>query len=344
MSAEAEASDEFACFGSTCAALVIGDGDAGCAQDAVAMVRRTLLGWHERFSRFLPDSELSRLNSDPRWQLPVSALMARFADAVRTAASISGGLVDATLLGAIEHAGYRGELAAPLALAQALALAPPRTAAGAAPVARWRELRVDRVAGTLTRPPGLKLDSGGLAKGLFADVLGETLTSHAGFAVNCAGDLLLGGSSAPRRSVRVQSPFDERILHTFELAAGGVATSGIGRRSWLQRSGAPAHHLLDPASGRPAFTGVVQATALAPSALAAEIRAKAALLSGPDAAPRWLADGGVLVFDDGSHQLISPPAVVTLDQLSGFLHGAVSAKSALSAVVSSSAGSGLEMK
>jgi FAD:protein FMN transferase len=320
--AEAEASAEFDCFGATCTALVTGPGDAGSAQQAVAMARRTLLAWHERFSRFLPNSELSRLNSDPRGEVPVSALMARLADAVRTAASISGGLVDATLVSEIEDAGYRGELPAPLPLAQALTLAPPREAAAGAPAARWRQLEVDIDAGTLTRPPGLKLDSGGLAKGLFADVLGEALVSHVGFAVNCAGDLLLGGASALRRPVRVQSPFDEQILHTFNLSAGGVATSGISRRSWLQPAGAPAHHLLDPASGRPAFTGIVQATALAPSALLAEIRAKAAVLSGPDRALRWLPDGGVLVFDDGSHHVIQPPAVVTLSQLSGFLDGA----------------------
>jgi FAD:protein FMN transferase len=102
--------------------------------------------------------------------------------------------------------------------------------------------------------------------------------------------------------VHVESPFDGRILHTFELTGGGVATSGIGRRSWLDRSGAPAHHLLDPASGRPAFTGVVQATALAPTALEAEARAKAAVLSGPYGAADWLPHGGVVVLDDGNHQ------------------------------------------
>ena len=43
----------------------------------------------------------------------------------------------------------------------------------------------------------------------------------------------------------------------------------------------------------------MQATAVAPTALEAEIRAKAALLSGPEGAAAWLPDGGVLVFDDG---------------------------------------------
>jgi thiamine biosynthesis lipoprotein len=104
----------------------------------------------------------------------------------------------------------------------------------------------------------------------------------------------------------VESPFDGSIVHTFEVTRSGVATSGIGRRSWLDEEGRPAHHLLDPSSGRPAFTGVVQVTALAPSALVAEIRAKAALLSGPADAPAWLPDGGVIVLDDGSHRVFEP--------------------------------------
>jgi thiamine biosynthesis lipoprotein len=315
MSANHEVIEEFDCFGSRCAALVIGDGRIGSARDGAALAKRELLGWHQRFSRFLAASELSLLNGDPRRTVPVSPLMARFAQAVRSAASLSGGLVDATLVEEIERAGYAHELTRPPALTTALAFAPARQPAAGAASRRWRELEVDIGASTVTRPPGLKLDSGGLAKGLFADVLGETLASHASFAVNCAGDLLIGGDAAITRPIKVESPFDGHTLHTFELARTGVATSGIGRRSWLDRDGVPAHHLLDPSTGRAAFTGVVQVTALAPSALAAEIKAKAALLSGPHAAPGWLSHGGVIVFDDGSHRVMQPPPTVTLAEL-----------------------------
>jgi thiamine biosynthesis lipoprotein len=321
MSAAGEAIEELDCFGSRCAALVTGSGHAGTAQEAAALARRTLLVWHRRYSRFLPDSELSRLNADPRETVPVRPLMARLAQAVREAGLLSGGLVDGTLVAAIQRAGYATDLRGPtLALASALELAPPRRAAAADVAKRWREIDVDLRTGTITRAPGLALDSGGLAKGLFADVLGEVLATHASFAINCAGDLLVGGAARRGREIRVESPFDASTLHTFELSHTGVATSGIGRRSWLDRHGRPAHHLLDPSTGRPAFTGVVQVTALAPSALDAEIRAKAALLSGPQAAPGWLAHGGVIVFDDGSHQLVQPPPaiqppLVTLGQL-----------------------------
>jgi thiamine biosynthesis lipoprotein len=322
---DTEVIETFECFGSSCAVLVTGAGRERTAREAADDCRRRLSGWHGRFSRFLPGSELTRLNDDPRREVPVSELMAHFANAVVMAGTSTGGLVDATLIDDIESAGYTGELPQPLPLPTALRLAPARRPAAPARAARWRLLEANLAERTVTRPPGVKLDSGGLAKGLFADVLADQLASHASFAVNCAGDIMIGGAAGVTRPIKVESPFDGRTLHTFNLRRTGVATSGIGRRAWLQAGGEPAHHLLDPSSGRPAFTGVVQVTALAPSALVAEIHAKAAILSGPRSARAWLPHGGVIVLDDGSHEVIAPPPVVHRDQLSPYVRPASAA-------------------
>jgi thiamine biosynthesis lipoprotein len=301
----AEVATTFSCFGSTCSVLVIGDGPYGRAREAVERTERQLLAWHERFTRFEAGSELSLLNADPRATVPVSGVMARFGQAVAEAGCLSDGLVDATLVTQLEQAGYRTDLGPPVGLATALSLAPPRSPAAPSRAVQWADIAVDRVSRTITRPPGLKLDSGGLAKGLFADLLAARLESHDSFAVDCAGDLRVGGSARLDRPVQVASPFDGGIIHVFELADAGVATSGIGRRSWLDARGAPAHHLLDPATGRPAFTGVVQATALAPTGVEAEVRSKAAVLSGPDGAERWLPYGGVIVLEDGTYRVVA---------------------------------------
>jgi FAD:protein FMN transferase len=289
----------FRCFGATCAVLA-------STPAAVDAARAALLDAHERFTRFDPCSELSRLNADPRHTVPVSEPLAALARAIRTAAERSGGLVDGTLLEPLEDAGYRGDLTVPLPLDLALRLAPTRRPASPDPAAPWRELAV--AGREVRRPPGLRIDGGGLVKGLMADRLAVALAAEEAFGIDCAGDLRIGGAAGTPRAVHVESPFDRSHLHTFELIDAGIATSGIGRRSWLDARGRPAHHLLDPATGRPAFTGVVQVTALAPTALEAEIRAKAALLSGPGAACDWLPDGGVVVLDDGSHVVLSGPA------------------------------------
>jgi thiamine biosynthesis lipoprotein len=306
-----EASARFACFGSACSVLVIGDGEWGSPGQAVARARELLLAAHERFTRFDAASELSRLNADPRAEVPAGPLMLRLAAAVGTAGRRTGGLVDATLLAPLRDAGYEADLPASLPLADALARAGERRPAAPSAAARWREIAVDADHATVRRPPGVAIDSGGLVKGLLADVLADALAGHASFAVDCAGDLRVGGSAGMEREVRVADPFGGEVRHAYALRRAGVATSGIGRRSWLDAAGRPAHHLLDPATGRPAYTGVVQATALAPTALEAEWRAKAAVLSGPGAAAGWLPHGGVVVVDDGSHFVVpdSQPAL-----------------------------------
>ena len=301
-----EERDTFDCFGSRCTVIVAGRNAAEAAV-AVATARRRLLEWHQQFSRFLPESELTQLNDDPRETVPVSPLMRRVVEAAVQAARATGGLVDPTLLSEIERAGYRSHFEGHgLSLAVALQQAPARRPAGPAAAGAWRRVGTDRRAGTMTRPLGVRLDPGGIAKGVFADELAASLATHDAVVVDCGGDLRLGGRFAPAREVHVASPFEDAILHTFTLRSGGVATSGIGKRSWTLPDGSVAHHLLDPATGRPAFTGVVQVTALAPTASEAEALSKAAVLSGPVRADAVLVHGGVIVLDDGSYRVLDP--------------------------------------
>jgi FAD:protein FMN transferase len=301
-----EQRDTFGCFGSSCT-VIVADEDAGRAASAVTTARRRLEGWHEQFSRFLPDSELTRLNQDPAETIPVSPLMRRVVEAGIQAARATGGLVDPTLLTQIEHAGYRSHYEGPgLPLPAALGMAPARRSGTPSPEANWRLVRTDRRTGTVTRPAGVQVDPGGIAKGVFADELAALLSSHDAFVVDCGGDLRLGGCYAPAREVHVASPFEDAVLHTFTLRSGGVATSGIAKRSWVDADGHVAHHVLDPGTGRPAFTGIVQVTALAPTAAEAEMLSKAALLSGPLHAHEVLVHGGVIVLDDGDYVVLDP--------------------------------------
>jgi thiamine biosynthesis lipoprotein len=233
--------------------------------------------------------------------------MRRVVEAGLQAARATGGLVDPTLLTQLERAGYRSHFEGPgLPLSSALAQAPPRMPARPAPEAHWRFVRTDRRTGSVTRPIGVRIDPGGIAKGVFADELAATLAGHEAFVVDCGGDMRLGGADAPACEVHVESPFDDTILHTFDIRGGAVATSGIGKRSWLDSDGHVSHHLLDPATGRPAFTGVVQVTALAPTAAEAEMLSKAALLRGPAHAGVVLVHGGLIVLDDGDYVVLDP--------------------------------------
>jgi FAD:protein FMN transferase len=250
--------------------------------------RRWLERYEAALSRFRPDSELSRLNADPRPVVPASRLLRWALEAALWAARRTGGLVDPTLGDAIARAGYRGSLhgRTPPALR-------PRRTGPASPGGGWRRVRIAQ--GAVHRPPGMVLDTGGTGKGLAAD----RLACMIGGTADCGGDVRVLGA----RDVLVAHPLSGEPCCTLRIADGAVATSGIARRLWERPDGTQAHHLLDPATGRPAWTGVVSATALAPTALEAEALAKAALLRG-DAGP--LVHGGVLVRDDGDVQVVRP--------------------------------------
>jgi thiamine biosynthesis lipoprotein len=170
----------------------------------------------------------------------------------------------------------------------------------------WRRIVVDDGARTITRPSRLRIDSGGLGKGLAADLVADALRLHPLFAVDCAGDVRIGGSARVPRRVLVEHPAGGEPVHELTIVDGAVATSGVTRRSWRDGSGAVAHHILDPSTGLPAWTGVIQATALAPTALEAETLAKTALLRGPAGGREVLerGGGGVLVLDDGSVEVV----------------------------------------
>lgn len=292
--------------------LRIDGAPAARAQSLLAQGKSFIEGFDAALSRFRAESELTRLNNDRSETVAVSWLMGEFVTAAIWAAETSNGLVDPTLTPALERAGYADSRvgATPANLALALAAAPARRAAHPDPAQRWRELSYDRDARELTRPAGLTLDSGGCGKGLAADLLTRNWTlalgPRADFTVDCGGDIRFGPGGNRWGYVNVEDPFAGGAL-PLTATGGAVATSSIRNRIWRDEGGAPFHHLIDPSTGKPAWTGVAAVTALAPTALVAETIAKIAFLRGPSGACETLAaaDGGVVVLDDGTVEYVS---------------------------------------
>jgi thiamine biosynthesis lipoprotein len=302
----------FPCMGTT-VRLLVGpalDPTLPLPAEAAVTARAYLEEFDARLSRFREDSELCELNRDPRSEVPASRLLRAAVGAGLWAARESDGLVDPTLVGALERAGYTGSLAGapPASLAEALAAAPPRRPARPHPRPTWRRVAVDDGAGLIRRPPGVRIDSGGTGKGLAADAVAHALQGYSRFVIDCGGDVRIGGPAAQTEpyEVEVEHPVTRERVHSLHVGSGGIATSGMNARLWQTGAGY-AHHLLDPSTGEPAWTGLVGVTALAPTALEAETVAKAALLSGPDGARRLLAaNGGLLVLEDGEVELAGP--------------------------------------
>ncbi len=282
--------------------------EAGSPEDAADRVEEFLGVYNETMSRFRPDSELTRLNEDQREEIPASPLMCSAIAAALAAAEQSEGLVDPTLLSELEAAGYRDHWTAENRVELREALAADRPAPSPAEVAqtsRWREISVDEAAGLVRRPRGVRIDTGGTGKGHAADLAGELLSGFETWAVDCGGDVKIGGNSGVERQVQVLGAFEDAQIETITVRGGAVATSGLNSRIWRDEHGNSAHHLLNPATGQPAFSGLVAATAAAPTAVEAETLAKVALLKGPAAATSVLSRfGGITVDEDGTVERI----------------------------------------
>jgi thiamine biosynthesis lipoprotein len=209
----------------------------------------------------------------------------------------TAGRFDPTVLDALEAAGYDRDFAAVAERGDRRPL-PGR----ARPAPGCAGVELDPLIPAVRLPAGVRLDLGGVGKGRAADlVLAELLAAGAeGACVDLGGDVAVGGTPPAGSAWTVD--LDAALgARSFRLRAGGVATSTRLRRAWT-RAGAPAHHLVDPAAGVPAWTGLTAVTVLAGATAWAEILAKSAFVAGRDAGARLVAAHdatGVLVHDDG---------------------------------------------
>ena len=255
--------------------------------EAFEIVRRTFVREDERFSRFRKGTEISLVNASAGTWTPVTAPFLKVAQLALEAARITDGLFDPTVLPALLAIGYDRDFDDLIAGAR-LALHPPE------PCGRWLEVETND--GQVRLPPDVALDFGGIAKGWTVDKAARRVKRLLPWAlVDAGGDLRIVGRP-PRGGLQigVEDPLDssDEILR-LRMERGALATSSVTTRSW----GPGIHHLIDPRTGRPADTGVLQATMWAPSCAAAEIGSKWALLAGDQILDRLPA---ILVHEDGS--------------------------------------------
>ncbi len=152
-------------------------------------------------------------------------------------------------------------------------------------------------------------------QGMFADVLAELLAAHETFAVDCAGDLRVGGVAGTPRPVRVGQPVRR-------LGAARVGDRG-GRRGHQRHRPAQLDRRSRPRRPSPARPGQ-RAPGLHGDRAGHRPRADrrrgggagqaraVARARGRGGGP---ADGGVVVYDDGGHDVLAPrpsPASVTI--------------------------------
>jgi thiamine biosynthesis lipoprotein len=237
--------------------------------DALAVLRRL----EGRWSRFLPDSDISRLNRAGGAPVQVDPTTITLLSELALAWRRTDGDFDPTLLGPLAALGCDTSRTDP----------GRRTAlpASIAPRGRPDGILVDAARALVALPLGTVVDPGGLGKGLAADMVVEHLVSAGDtgpILVEIGGDLRVGGTSpAGGFTIDVWDPERRAPRHRIALDAGGVATSSTLLRTW-RANGVDRHHLLDPRSTLPSANGVIACTVVAGTAAWAEALTKIAFV------------------------------------------------------------------
>lgn len=251
-------------------------------------------------SRFRPDSELTALNCAAGRAVRVSAELMELVRVALWAAEVTDGAVDPTIAGALVAAGYDRDFAD-------VPADRPGDLPRPQPVPGWRSVRIDAAAGTVELPAACGIDLGATAKAVAADRAAAAVAAATGVAtlVSLGGDISIAGEvDAEGFSVALADTWEappEEATEAVTLRAGGLATSGIAARHWLV-GGRSAHHLIDPATGRPVDGPWRTVTVAAATCLAANVASTAAIVKGATA-PGWLESLGLdaqLVAHDGS--------------------------------------------
>jgi thiamine biosynthesis lipoprotein len=308
---------QVAAMGGVVHLVVTGDPDgrrhAPTAADLARRGAERLADLESRWSRFRPDSEISRLNASQGAALLVSPATYALVERVVAAWQVTGGRCDATVLPALLQLGYDRSfehLAAPPPPGWAVPDG-PRPPAGPAPGCHAVHLVPEIGAVRLT--PGTALDPGAIGRGFAADLVAAEILAAgaAGVLVDVDGDVRMSGRGPVDGSwiVSVADPHvPGAVLARLAIGDGAVATSTGDRRSWGQ-GGRAVHHVVDPRTGRPVEDALASVTVLAGDAWMAEALSTGALVAGARDAASFLAERhatALLVATDGTVEHVGP--------------------------------------
>jgi FAD:protein FMN transferase len=267
------------------------------------IVQNLCAEWEQTLSRFLPESELSRLNQTHDTPIVVSDLLYTVLDTALSAAQETQGVYDPTLQRQMVSIGYDRSFDTLPAVLLATSITPDRPGGG------WRRVQLNATERSVTLPQDVGLDFGGIAKGMAVDAALVRLR-EAGIEtalVNAGGDLALLGVPSAAGEWQIAVPGKNRAW-SIPLHHGAMATSGIARRHW-QQGRQQRHHLLDPRTGVSAQSGLWSVTAVAARCEQAEVAAKVAFILGLEQGADFLrAHGfaGLLVCEDGHWETVAP--------------------------------------
>src|SRR6185295_4471706 len=139
-------------------------------------------------SRFLPDSELSRLNVRCGRETRISEVLFEVLYQAKHLNRITGGAFEPAMLSELEAAGYDRSFEL---IERDSAETPPAARPESCSIS---QLRMDARKRTVCAPAGLRIDLGGIGKGFTVDAAVRVLAPARDFVINAGGDLYASGA------------------------------------------------------------------------------------------------------------------------------------------------------
>jgi thiamine biosynthesis lipoprotein len=251
--------------------------------EAAAEIEAFAKNWfryvEERFSRFIPESELSHLNRLAGDRCMVSETMLEVVHLAEMYRQMTNGMFDPLLLNALLHAGYtetfehlkdRKRVNVNLNLLNHN---------------QERTIKIDNKMKSIQLPEQITMDLGGIVKSWavqrLANHFQKKLMVNRGI-INAGGDLTVWNDSTNELPwiIGIENPWQQNEeLGQLVLANGSIATSSKLGRHWENELG-NMHHIIDPRTMAPSENEVVQCTVMGKSVIDCEIWAKVICIAG----------------------------------------------------------------
>ena len=274
-----EAREEFFAMDTKMTVKVYGEGAPEAAREA----KERLLALDALWSATREGSDVARLNSGAGETValaPETMRLLRLSEAVREETK---GALDVTLLPLLKLWGFSGGVHR-VPTAEEIDAARALTGAG--------KLKLDEAAGTARLEKGSSVELGAVAKGYAGELVAAEFKSRGvrSAILDLGGNIEVIGAregGAPWR-IGLRNPFGGALLGTVEVADAAVVTSAIDQRFFTDEAGNRYWHILDPATGKPAASGLASATVVASSGGRADALSTALFVMGADhAAAFW---------------------------------------------------------
>ena len=274
-----EAREEFFAMDTKMTVKVYGEGAPEAAREA----KERLQGLDALWSATHEGSDVARLNSGAGESValaPETMRLLRMSEEVREETK---GALDVTLAPLLQLWGFTGGVHR-VPTAQEIEAARALTGAG--------KLKLDEAAGTARLEKGSSVELGAVAKGYAGELVAAELKSRGvrSALLDLGGNIETIGAregGTPWR-VGLRNPFGGALLGTVEVADAAVVTSAIDQRFFTDEAGNRYWHILDPATGKPAASGLASATVVASSGGRADALSTALFVMGAErAAAFW---------------------------------------------------------